>query len=108
MVFEEDRLEKMDNNTSSCHLAEWKSSEKTCAAYDTLFENEELLTNISYAAFKRYRSKSLPTMHCAYVISICDILLSPYSSGIKCNDKLVTRRVSIFLIYIEDFIILQF
>jgi hypothetical protein len=98
----------VDNNTPSRRLAEWKSSEKTRAAYDALFGNEEMLTNIGYAAFKRYRGKSLPTMHCAYVMSICDILLSPYSSGIKCNDKSVTRRVSIFLVYIEDFVILQF
>src|SRR5271170_100356 len=95
-VFGEDRLEKMDNNTPSRRLAEWKSSEKTCTAYDTLFGSEEMLTNIGYAAFKRYRDKSLLTMHCAYVMSICDILLSPYSSGIKCNNKSVTRRVSIF------------
>ena len=98
----------MDNNTSSRHLTEWKSSEKTRAAYDTLFGNKEMLTNISYAAFKRYHDKSLSTIHYAYVMSICDILLSLYSFGIKCNDKSVTRYVSIFLIYIEDFIILQF
>jgi hypothetical protein len=98
----------VDNNTPSRHLVEWKTSEKTRAAYDSLFGNKEMLSNIGYATFKRYRGKSLPTMHCAYVMSICDILLSPYSSGIKCSDKSVTRRVSIFLVCIEDFIILQF
>ena len=107
-VFGEDRLEKVNNNTSSHHLVEWKTSEKTCAAYNSLFGNEEMLFNIGYAIFKRYHGKSLPTMHCTYVISICDILLNPYSSGIKCSNKSVTRWVSIFLVYIEDFIILQF
>jgi hypothetical protein len=107
-VFGEERLKKVDNNTPSRHLAEWKSSEKTRATYDALFGNNDMLTSIGYAAFKRYRDKTLPTMHCAYVMSICDILLSPYSSGIKCSDKSVTRRVSIFLVGIKDFIILQF
>ena len=57
MVFGEDRLEKVDNNTPSHYLTEWKSNEKTRAAYDALFGNEELLTTIGYAAFKRYRRK---------------------------------------------------
>jgi hypothetical protein len=98
----------VDVNTPSRRLAEWKSSEKTRAAYDALFGNDELLTNIGYTAFKRYRGKSLPTMHCAYVMSICDILLSPYSSGIKCSDKSVTRHVAIFLVYIEDLFFCDF
>jgi hypothetical protein len=97
-------LEKVDNNTSSRRLAEWKTSEKTRAAYEDLFGNEKILTNIGYVAFKRYRGKSLQTMHCAYVMAICDILLNPQSSGIKCNDKSVTRRVSIFLVSIKVFI----
>src|SRR5271163_2309939 len=96
IVFEEDQLKKVNNNTSSHHLAEWKSSEKTYAAYDILFGNKEMLINIGYATFKRYYSKSLLTMHCTYVISICNILLSPYSFGIKCNDKSVTKCVFIF------------
>ena len=78
-VFGEQRLEYVDNNASSVKIAEWKTSEKTRAAYGELFSNHELLTKIGYTIFKQYKEKDLPTMHCAYVLSICDILLNPKS-----------------------------
>ncbi len=99
-VFGEQRLEYVDNNTSSVKIAEWKTSEKTRAAYGELFSNHELLTKIGYTVFKQYKEKNLPTMHCAYVLSICDILLNPKSLGIKCNDKSVARRVNAFMVNI--------
>ena len=37
-------------------------------------------------------------MHCAYTLAICDIVLSPKSSGIKCSDKLVVKRINAFLV----------
>lgn len=37
-------------------------------------------------------------MHCAFVLAICDILLSPSSPGIKCKDKSVARRVHAFMV----------
>ena len=90
-VFGEQRLEYVDNNTSSVKIAEWKTSEKTRAAYGELFSNHELLTKIGYTVFKQYKEKDLPTMHCVCILSICDILLNPKSLGIKCNDKSVVR-----------------
>ena len=66
-VFGEQRLEYVDNNTSSVKIAEWKTSEKTRVAYGELFSNHELLTKIGYTVFKQYKEKDLPTMHCAYV-----------------------------------------
>lgn len=97
-TFGDERLDYVDGTTSSIKVAEWKKSEKTQAAYRELFENHELLAKIGYAVFKGYKEKELSTMHCAYVLSICDILLSPKSSGIKCNDKSVVRRVNAFLV----------
>ena len=99
-TFSEQRLDFVDNNTSSVKIAEWKTCEKTRAAYVELFTNHELLTKIGYNVFKQYKDKELPTMHCAYVLAICDILLNPKSSGIKCNDKSVVRRVNAFLVNI--------
>ena len=99
-VFGEERLERVDSTTSPAKLAEWKSSEKTKRAYNELFTNQELLSKISYTVFKSYKEKELPTMHCAYVLSICDILLNPKSSGIKCNDRSVVQRVNAFLVNI--------
>src|SRR6185369_3577379 len=83
-IFGEERLTKIDNTTPSRHIAEWKASEKTREAYAALFNNQDLLTKIGHSVFKQYREKPLPSMHCAFILSICDILLNPSSSGIKC------------------------
>jgi hypothetical protein len=97
-IFGEERLEKIDNNTSSRHIVEWKSSEKTRKAYDELFNNDKLLAKIGYQVFKQYRDKPLPPMHCAFILAISDILLNPLNSGIKCKDKSVARRVHTFMV----------
>jgi len=97
-TFREQQLERVDNNTPSVRIAEWKQNPKTINAYEQLFENHELFTKIGYSVFKQLKGKKLPTMHCAYILSICDILLNPKSSGIKCNDKSVVRRVHTFLV----------
>jgi hypothetical protein len=102
-VFGEERLERVDNTTSPVKLAEWKKSEKTKNAYEILFTNRELLSKIGYTVFKSYKEKELPTMHCAYILSICDIMLNPKSSGIKCNDKSVVKRVNAFLVINLEF-----
>jgi len=39
-------------------------------------------------------------MHCAYILSIYDIILNLKSFGIKCNDKSVIRQVNAFLVNI--------
>jgi hypothetical protein len=101
-VFGEQRLDRVDSTTSPKIIAEWKSSEKTKNAYDELFSNHELLSKIGYAVFKQYKEKELPSMHCAYILSICDILLNPKSSGIKCNDKSLVRRVNTFLVNVRS------
>jgi len=90
-IFGEDRLERIDNTTSPVKLTEWKKSEKTKIAYESLFTNHEMLSKIGYTVFKSHKEKELSTMHCAYILSICDIMLNPKSSGIKCNDKSVVR-----------------
>jgi hypothetical protein len=97
-AFGEQRLDRVDSTTSPLKISEWKGSEKTRTAYEELFSNHELLTKIGHAVFKQYKEKELPIMHCAYVLSICDILLNPKSSGIKCNNKSVVRRVNAFLV----------
>ncbi|RGB24738.1 hypothetical protein C1646_803692 [Rhizophagus diaphanus] len=86
-AFGKEKLDYIDSTTSPLKIAEWKASEKTRVAYNELFSNHDLLSKISYAVFKQHKDKELPTMHCAYILSICDILLNPKSSGIKCNDK---------------------
>ncbi|GBB95342.1 hypothetical protein RclHR1_25110002 [Rhizophagus clarus] len=96
-TFGEDRLERIDNNTSPVKITEWKNSEKIKKAYEELFTNYELLSKIGYSIFRSHKEEELSTMHCAYILSICDILLNPKSSGIKCNDRSVTRRVHAFL-----------
>jgi len=93
-------LDYVDNNSPAVKIVEWKSSAKTKAAYNALFSDNELLTNIGYTVFKQYKNQELPTTHCAYILAICDILLNPKSSGIKCSDKSVVKRVSAFLVNI--------
>jgi hypothetical protein len=100
-AFGEHRLDRVDSSTPAVRLAEWKASEKTKKAYSELFSNHDLLSKIGYGVFKQYKEKELPTMHCAYVLAICDILLNPKSSGIKCNDKSVVRRINAFLVNIH-------
>lgn len=101
-AFGEDRLERVDSTTSPGKLAEWKTSEKTRKAYSELFANHELLSKIGHNVFKSHKEKELPTMHCAYILSICDILLNSKSSGIKCNDRSVVKRVNAFLVNIHN------
>ena len=81
-------------------LAEWKNSEKTKKAYKELFSNHDLL--FCHNVFKSYKEKELSTMHCAYILSICDIILNLRSSGIKCSDRSVIRRVNAFLVNIHN------
>ena len=97
-TFGNERLDFVDGTSTSVKVAEWKTSEKTRNAYHELFHNHELLTKIGYTAFKQYKELEFPMMHCAYILAICDILLNPKSSGIKCNDKSVVRRVNAFLV----------
>ena len=97
-TFGEQQLECVDNNTPSAKLAMWKQDKKMQDAYLELFSNHDLLTKIGYAVFKQYKGKELFTMHCTFVLSICDILLNPKSSSIKCNNKSVTRRINAFLV----------
>ena len=101
-AFGEERLERIDNTTSPVKLAEWKNSEKIKKAYEELFSNHDLLSKIGHNVFKSYKEKELPTMHCAYILSICDIVLNPKSSGIKCSDRSVVRRVNAFLVNIRN------
>ena len=101
-AFGDNRLDRVDSTTPALRLAEWKASEKIRKAYSELFSNHDLLSKIGYGVFKQYREKELPTMHCAYVLSICDILLNPKSSGIKCNDKSVVRQINAFLVNIHS------
>jgi len=105
-IFGEQRLDRVDSSTAPSKLMEWKASQKTHDAYNELFTNQELLTKIGNTVFKQYKGLQLPAMHCAYILSICDILLNPESSGIKCNDKSVARCVDAFLVS-NNFAIIQ-
>ena len=94
------RLDYIDNNASAAKIVEWKSSEKTKAAYEMLYTESSFLMKIGDSVFKQYKNKELPTTHCAYIFAICDILLNPRSPGIKCSDKSVVKRVNVFLVNI--------
>src|ERR1043166_9451864 len=107
-AFGDKKVERVDSSTSSIKLAEWKASEKTRLAYSEIFTNHELLTRIGFNVFKQYKEKELPMMHCAYILSICNILLNPKSSDIKCNDKSVVRYVYAFLVNIRRILKLNF
>jgi hypothetical protein len=95
-------LERVDNNTSSAKLAEWKQSPKTRAAFNELFRNHNILTQMAISVFKLSKDKDLSLLHLAYVLSICDIVLNPKSAGIKCNDKSVLRRVEFLTVNMFD------
>ena len=97
-TFGDERLDFVDGTSTSVKVAEWKTSEKTRNAYHELFHNHKLLIKIGYIVFKQYKETELLTMHYAYILTICDILLNPKSSKIKYNDKSVIRRVNAFLL----------
>jgi len=101
--FGEQKLERVDSSASSKKIAEWKKSAKTREAYRELFENQGIFTKITSSVFKSYEGSELPPEHWVYVLAICDIVLNPSSPGIKCNDKLVLKRVD-FLMVIITFI----
>ena len=107
-AFGNEKLEHVDSSTFSIKLAEWKTSAKIRVAYNEIFTNHELLTRIGFNVFKQYKEKELPTIHCAYILSIYNILLNPKSSGIKCNNKSVARRVHAFLVNIRKILKVNF
>lgn len=96
--FGEQNLERVDNNTTSAKLTEWKKGAKTRKAHNELFRNHDILTKIATTVFKSDKDKDIPPLHCAYILSICDIVLNPKSSGIKCNDKSVMKRVEFLMV----------
>ncbi|GBC26149.1 hypothetical protein GLOIN_2v1870636 [Rhizophagus irregularis DAOM 181602=DAOM 197198] len=100
--FGEQKLECVDSSASSKKIAEWKKSAKTREAYRELFENQGILTKITSSVFKSYEGSELPPEHWVYVLTICDIVLNPSSPGIKCNDKLVLKRVDFLMQSIKN------
>ncbi|CAB4407036.1 unnamed protein product [Rhizophagus irregularis] len=97
-----EKLERVDSSASSKKIAEWKKSAKTREAYQELFENQGILTKITSFVFKSYEGSELPPEHWVYVLAICDIVLNPSSPGIKCNDKLVLKRVDFLMQSIKN------
>ncbi|GBC50631.2 hypothetical protein GLOIN_2v1846469 [Rhizophagus irregularis DAOM 181602=DAOM 197198] len=57
-VFGEQRLECINNNSSSMKIAEWKQNQKTHNAFYELFKNHNILTKIGHSIFKQYRIKN--------------------------------------------------
>ncbi|CAG8738326.1 5369_t:CDS:2, partial [Rhizophagus irregularis] len=51
-VFGEQRLECINNNSSSMKIAEWKQNQKTHNAFYELFKNHNILTKIGHSIFK--------------------------------------------------------
>ncbi|EXX66263.1 hypothetical protein RirG_125490 [Rhizophagus irregularis DAOM 197198w] len=100
--FGEQKLKRVDSSASSKKIAEWKKNAKTREAYRELFENQGILTKITSSIIKSYEGSELPLEHWVYVLAICDIVLNPSSPGIKCNDKLVLKRVDFFMQSIKN------
>ncbi|EXX50606.1 hypothetical protein RirG_269220 [Rhizophagus irregularis DAOM 197198w] len=100
--FGEQKLERVDSSASSKKIAEWKKSAKTREAYREFFKNQGILTKITSSVFKSYEGSELPPEYWVYVLAICDIVLNPSSPGIKCNDKLVLKRVDFLMQSIKN------
>ena len=64
-AFRDEKLERIDSSTSLIKLAEWKTSAKTCIAYNEIFTNHKLLTRIGFNVFKQYKEKEL-SAHTVY------------------------------------------
>ncbi|GBC24126.2 hypothetical protein GLOIN_2v1771668 [Rhizophagus irregularis DAOM 181602=DAOM 197198] len=64
--------------------------------------DSSILTKITSSVFKSYEGSELPPEHWVYVLAICDIVLNPSSSGIKCNDKLVLKIVDFLMQSIKN------
>jgi hypothetical protein len=96
--FGEQNLERVDGNASSAKITEWKKDSKTREAFNKLFSNHEILQKITTTIFKLQKGNDITSLHFAYVLSICDIVLNPKSPGIKCNDKSVKKRMDFLLV----------
>ncbi|CAB5359412.1 unnamed protein product [Rhizophagus irregularis] len=59
--------------------------------------DSSILTKITSSVFKSYKGSELSPEHWVYVLAICDIVLNSSSPGIKCNDKLVLKRVDFLM-----------
>ncbi|CAB4425817.1 unnamed protein product [Rhizophagus irregularis] len=64
--------------------------------------DSSILTKITSSVFKSYEDSELPPEYWIYVLAICDIVLNPSSPGIKCNDKLVLKRVDFLMQSIKN------
>ena len=97
--FREQKLECVNSNASFSKITEWKKDTKTREAFNELFNNREILQKITTTVFKSQKGNDITSLHFAYVLSICDIVLNPKSPGIKCNDKSVKNRMDFLMVY---------
>ncbi|UZO09824.1 uncharacterized protein OCT59_030037 [Rhizophagus irregularis] len=105
-LFESKLLPEIENKCRS------KQNDLAANIQNTMFSNfgeqklervdSSILTKITSSVFKSYESSELPPEHWVYVLTICDIVLNPSSPGIKCNDKLVLKRVDFLMQSIKN------
>ncbi|EXX66569.1 hypothetical protein RirG_122540 [Rhizophagus irregularis DAOM 197198w] len=105
-LFESKLLPEIKNKCRS------KQNDLAANIRNTMFSNfgeqklervdSSILTKITSSVFKSYEGSELPPEHWVYVLAICDIVLNPSSSGIKCNDKLVLKIVDFLMQSIKN------
>ncbi|UZO26253.1 uncharacterized protein OCT59_018491 [Rhizophagus irregularis] len=105
-LFESKLLPEIKNKCQS------KQNDLAANIRNTIFSNfgeqklecvdSSILTKITSFVFKSYEGSELPPEHWVYVLAICDIILNSSSPGIKCNDKLVLKRVDFLMQSIKN------
>src|SRR5947209_1612575 len=101
-TFGAERLPVLPSNSSAADIIAWKQASETIACFDSLFErnNDGLywIAVIARAAFNEVTVPTLSHAHCAFTLTVCDILLNPASKAIVCTEKRMKRRMERYIV----------
>jgi hypothetical protein len=105
-IFEACEVSPINSKASISKILEWKRSSEVATAYQSLWksENGQNLSTISKILTKAFPKEtsheSFTRCHVAYTLAISTILLDPKGKNIRLNDKILKKRIGLFMVCI--------
>lgn len=103
-VFGCEKLPPLKSNAVASDIVRWKQSPEVASCFSSLFEqNDDGVFWVAVIARSAFSTTAVPTLsneHCAFTLSVCDILLNPKSKGVICTERKMKRHMERFLVSI--------
>ena len=97
-VFRMNILPPINNQKNSKEISDWKVSLEVAECYNKLFQlGNDRISNVNHIAriaFPTLREKSLSIDLCAYIASVCDIVLNPKHPSIEISKTSLQCRIA--------------